>query len=248
MGFCNILGKKVVKYHLAMKVEFLIGRGSRLPNIIRNLEQAGIEITLIVSHRKPNEGERDVIGIAEARRLGITAVYFNLVQMRALHKSIFGETDDAEYRKLFEQNLAEFMLQSYYRPDLVVMTGWNLVLGENFLRPFQKEGIPVWNVHPFPLPDVGEAQDEIVAPDGKKLPVLRGQEVWVETINRKLAWSGVTVHEAVPEDFDIGKVVAQEWLKVKPADTAETLREKLNVLEDKLVPQTILEFAQKQKK
>lgn len=234
-----------------MKVEFLIGRGSRLPNILGKLEtetEKEIEITLVVSHRKPNEGERDVIGIAEAKKRGITAVYFNLVQMRVLHRNTVGEITDEAYRKLFEQNLAEFMLQSYYKPDLVVMTGWNLVLGENFLRPFQKENIPVWNVHPFPLPDIDRPQDEIIAPDGVKLPVLRGAEVWVETINRKLPWSGVTIHEAVSEGFDIGKVVAREWLKVQTEDTAQTLREKLNVLEDKLVPQTISEFAQQQKK
>lgn len=230
-----------------MKVEFLIGQGSRLPNILEKIltPQSSIKVALVVSHRKPNEGEKDVVGVAEAKRRGITAVYFNLVQMRALHKSMFSEIDDAEYRALFEQNLAEFMLQSYYKPDLVVMTGWNLVLGENFLRPFQKENIPVWNVHPFPLPDINEPQDEITAPDGTKLPVLRGAEVWAETINRKLPWSGVTIHEAVSEGYDIGKVIAQEWLKVEPADTPETLREKLNKLEDRLVPRAILEFGEK---
>lgn len=236
-SFCGTIPK-------VMKVEFLIGRGSRLPNILERLEtETGIEVTLVVSHRKPSDEETDVIGIAEAKKRGITAVYFNLVQMRALHKNTAGEITDEAYRKLFEQNLAEFMLQSYYKPGLVVMIGWNLVLGENFLRPFQKENIPVWNVHPFPLPDVNEPQDEITVPDGTKLPVLRGAEVWVETINRKLSWSGITIHEAVSEGFDIGKIVAREWLKVEPEDTAQILREKLNELEDKLVPQTILELA-----
>lgn len=230
-----------------MKVEFLIGRGSRLPNILENILRpgTGIEITLVVSHRKPEDGQENVVGIMEAKKRGITAVYFNLVQMRALYKNTFGQIPDDEYRKLFEQNLAEFMLQTYYKPGLVVMTGWNLVLGENFLRPFQKENIPVWNVHPFPLPDVDQPQGEITAPDGTKLPVLRGAEVWTETVNRKLPWSGVTVHEAISEGYDRGRVIAQEWLKVEPADTAETLREKLNKLEDKLVPQTILEFAKR---
>lgn len=233
-----------------MKVEFLVGRGSRLPNILENILRpgTGIEITLVISHRRPEDGQENVVGIAEAKKKGITAVYFNLVQMRALHKNTFGETADDEYRKLFEQNLAGFMLQTYYKPDLVVMTGWNLVLGENFLEPFQKESIPVWNVHPFPLPDVGEPQDEIRAPDGTKLPVLRGAEVWTETVNQKLPWSGVTVHEAISEGYDRGKVIARKWLKVEPTDTVETLREKLNKLEDKLVPQTILEFIQQQKK
>lgn len=230
-----------------MKVEFLIGRGSRLPNILEKISEKGniVEVTLAVSHRKPEDEQSDVPGIAEVKKRGITAVYFNLAQMRALYRNTLGDTIDEDYRKLFEQNLAEFMLQSYYKPDLVVMTGWNLVLGESFLRPFQKVNIPVWNVHPFPLPDINEPQEEITAPDGAKLPVLRGAEVWTETIDRKLPWSGVTIHKAVSEGFDIGKVVAREWLKVEPADTVESLREKLNVTEDKLVPQTILEFAKK---
>lgn len=233
-----------------LRIVFLIGRGSRLPNILdKILPGSPIRVTLVVSHRKLEEGNGDVPGVAYAKKMGIPAIYWNLVQMRKADFDTFAppamkEDSHAElYREKFMKLLGAFIFQPYYKPDLIFMTGWNLVLDYNFTSFFQKENIPILNVHPHPLPNTNEPQDEITAPDGKKIPVLRGTEVWVKAIEQKLPWSGVTIHQVIPEEYDVGLVVASEWVKIDPKDTDQTLREKLNEIEDRIVPQTILDIA-----
>lgn len=228
-----------------MKVEFLIGRGSRLPSILEKIQapENNIQVTFVVSHKKPADGQEDVIGITEAKKLGIPTLYFNLAQMRQIRKTLEETTDETGYRASWQRILAETLLQQYYKPDLVLLSGWDIVLDHNFLEPFQKENIPVLNVHPHPLPDTNEPQDVITAPDDSQIPVLRGMEVWAEAINKGLKWSGVTMHHIIPDSYDTGKVVAREWVKIEENDTVETLREKLNKLEDELVPNTLLKLA-----
>ncbi|MBI4059375.1 hypothetical protein HY404_04005 [Candidatus Microgenomates bacterium] len=222
---------------------FLIGRGSRLPNILDKIltPDSPVAVTAVISHRKPAEGETDVIGITEAKRRDITAVYFNLVQMNLADKKAFLDHSDGQYRPNYMRNLAAFLSQSYYKPDLVFMTGWDLVVDDNFMSFFMKQNIPVLNVHPHPLPETPE--ETMVAPDGTSNKVLRGTEVWTQAVEEKLGWSGVTIHQVIPGIYDVGKVVALEWVKIDPADTSQTLRQKLNEVEDKLVPETILKIA-----
>lgn len=224
------------------RVVFLIGRGSRLPNILDKITVAGsgITVSLIISHRKPTEGQEDVIGIAYAKKLGIPTSYWNLKQMYAANKSTFGDSDETEYRAGYMRTLGAFLSQQYYRANLIFMTGWDLVLDDDFANFFQKQGVPILNVHPHPLPDVDQPQNEIVAPDGTTIPVLRGTEVWVKAVEQKIGWSGVTIHQIIPREYDVGPVVAREWVKIDASDTADTLREKLNKLEDKLAPAILL--------
>ena len=216
------------------------------------LPDSPLRATLVVSHRKPEEGNGDVPGVAYAKKMGIPAIYWNLVQMRKADFDTFAppamkEDYHAElYREKFMRLLGAFIFQQCYKPNLIFMTGWDLVVDDNFTRFFQKENIPILNVHPHPLPNTNEPQDEITAPDGTKIPVLRGTEVWVKAIELKLPWSGVTIHKVIPEVYDVGPVVARKWVKIDPKDTDKTLREKLNKIEDKIVPKTILKIAKGQ--
>lgn len=224
-----------------LRTAFLTGRGSRLPNILEKIltPDSGVSVTIVVSHRKPPEGANDVAGILEAKKRGIVAIYWNLAQMKASDNKTHGNWDEATFRTNYMRFLGAFLTQQNYKPDLIVMTGWDLVLDENFTAFFKD--IPVLNVHPHPLPDGKE--DTIIAPDGKEIQVLRGTEVWVKAIEQKLPWSGVTIHKVIPAEYDVGKVIAREWVKIDPQDTAETLRTKLNEAEDKIVPETILKIA-----
>lgn len=221
------------------RVVFLIGRGSRLSGILDQVltPESGISVPLVVSHRKPEVGKPDVPGVEYAKELGITAIYWNLMQMQSANRKAFGEQEG--YRDDYMRTFGEFLSQQYYRPDMIFMTGWDLVLDANFMKPLK--GIPILNVHPHPLPD--SKSDTIVAPDETTIPVLRGTEVWTKAIEQKLGWSGATVHRIIPGEFDVGQVVARNWVKIEPEDDADSLRRKLNEVEDRIVPDTILKIA-----
>lgn len=225
-------------------VTLLVGHGSRIDPIIERsqMRDSSYFISLVVSHRKPDEGKDNVYGIEKAKEKGIPTAYFNYVQMKAS----LGRGDD--YREEFEDSLAAYIKQAYFNPELIFMTGWMLVLSDNFLNRFKVgEEYRIVNIHPAWLPDVGENQEEITLPGGQKAPALRGpgSEVVQKTIDLKMTHTGATVYFAQPGNYDVGPVIMREWLEVNPSDTAESLRKKLDVLEDKLSPQVLQLFGER---
>jgi folate-dependent phosphoribosylglycinamide formyltransferase PurN len=224
-------------------IAILCGRGSRLPAIISATKKksSNFYISLVVSHRKPQEGESDVPGIALARKENIPAVYWNLIQMT----NILGRGDD--YRKAYEENLAAFINQSYYKPQFIFMTGWMLILSKNFLKHFPLNDYSrVINIHPFWLPDINENQEEITLPSGMKAPALRGpgDEVIKKTLELGLTYTGVTTYFLVPGAYDAGPVIKREWVGIAPGETPESLRIKLNEVEDRQGPLVLELLAQ----
>lgn len=227
------------------RIVFLVGRGSRLPHILDNIfpPESNIDITLVTSHKKPEEGQEDVPGIEYAENKELRTDYWNQNQMSAADRRAFGEEhDDKEFRKMYMRVFGAFLSQQYYKPDAIFMTGWDLILQEEFTKFFPD--IPIYNVHPHPLTDLSAPnQNEIEAPDGTMIKVERGQEVWERAVEKGLGWSGVTIYRIIPDDPDKGHVVAREWLKIEEGETAKQLRKRLDELEDKITPETILKIA-----
>lgn len=224
-------------------ITVMLGRGSRLRPIIEaaNKKSSQFYISLVVSHRKPQEGEADVPGIALARKNHIPAVYWNLIQMT----NILGRGDD--YRKEYEESLAAFINQSYYKPKFIFMTGWMLILSENFLKHFSLNNYSrVINIHPAWLPDIDENQKKITLPSGAKAPALRGpgDEVIRKTLELGLTHTGVTTYFLIPGAYDAGPVIKREWVKIAPGETPDSLRKKLNEIEDRQGPQVLELLAQ----
>ncbi|KAL2162959.1 hypothetical protein VTH06DRAFT_6795 [Thermothelomyces fergusii] len=83
-----------------------------------------------------------------ADRAGIPWEYFNLISHGFQAK---GEKDPVkiqESRDRYDAALAEKLLQSDIRPDLVVLAGWMYVFGKHFLDPLDAAGIKIINLHP----------------------------------------------------------------------------------------------------
>jgi phosphoribosylglycinamide formyltransferase len=81
-------------------------------------------------------------------RQGIPWQYFNLISHGFLEK---GETDEqkvAEGRRKYDAALAEKILSSDEKPELIVLAGWMHVFSTAFLDPIKKAGLNVINLHP----------------------------------------------------------------------------------------------------
>ena len=81
------------------------------------------------------------------------------------------------------------------------------------------------NIHPALLPKYG----------GKG---MHGTNVHESVINNKENQSGITIHY-VDEKYDTGDIIFQECVDVSPADTPDSLAEKIHVLEHKHYPRII---------
>lgn len=202
-----------------MRVAFLIGRGSRLPNLLEKLRGVpGIEVALVLSHKKESPW------IEVARAAGIRAEYFRITDWyRDQSGRPASELDSATKDRLraeYMEALAHRLTTSQI--DLAFMTGWDLVLGATFFKQFTGA---VMNVHP------------------SLLPAFPGENAWVQAIEYGAKVTGATVHFVVDAGIDTGPIISQEAVSIEEGETADSLREKLSVLEDKLGPRAIELFA-----
>lgn len=206
----------------------LIGGGSRLPAIFEytQKEDSLSSISLVVSHKK------EAPGIDFALRRKIPAVFFNFVQWRKKT-----EKD----RPGFMEALGYFVSQSYYQPGLVVAAGWDLILTEEFLRYFARDDnyYNVINLHPAPLPDEVGA-NSVKLSDGTEIPVIKGEidDVLPQVLKLNVPKWGSTIHFVTPK-VDEGPIILRSEIDVLPKDTVETLKERLQIEEDKILPRAI---------
>lgn len=107
-----------------------------------------------------------------------------------------------------------------YRPAVIVLAGFDSLLR---IPPGYVERVV--NVHPSLLPRYG----------GKG---MYGDRVHAAVLANCEAETGVTVH-LCDDEYDHGKILAQEKVPVKPEDTVETLRQRVQTLERSLFPKVL---------
>lgn len=117
-------------------------------------------------------------------------------------------------------NKEQFVTDGY--ANFLKKNGIELIILAGFLRKIPSpliEAFPekIINIHPALLPKYG----------GKG---MYGAFVHEAVIANKEKESGITIHY-VDEQYDHGKVIFQATCKVEPTDTAETLAQKIHILE-----------------
>ena len=109
-----------------------------------------------------------------------------------------------------------------YEIDFMAMAGFMTVLHPIIFT--QKKG-RILNSHP------------------SLLPAFKGEVAVAEALKFGVKVTGTTIHIAT-EELDEGPILAQEPVRVLPGDTVDTLWERIKVVERKLYPVTIREFAE----
>ncbi|MDQ3145920.1 MAG: phosphoribosylglycinamide formyltransferase [Actinomycetota bacterium] len=105
--------------------------------------------------------------------------------------------------------------------ELVAIAGFGTVLDKPFIDAYEGR---VLNTHPA------------------LLPAFRGWHAVEEALAAGVKVTGCTVH-LVTLEVDAGPIVAQEAVVVIPGDTAESLHERIKVVERRLYPAAIRAFA-----
>ncbi|PYL09760.1 MAG: phosphoribosylglycinamide formyltransferase [Verrucomicrobia bacterium] len=107
--------------------------------------------------------------------------------------------------------------------EVVVLAGFMRVLHEPMLKAFSRRII---NIHPSLLP---------------KFP---GLQAWKQALAAGEKVTGCTVHY-LDEQIDHGQIIAQREVAILPADTPESLHERIQIAEHELYPAVIAEFCEK---
>jgi len=109
--------------------------------------------------------------------------------------------------------------------ELICLAGYMKLLPKSIVKEYKDR---ILNIHPALLPQFG----------GKG---FYGIKVHKAVIAAGAEETGVTVH-LVDEEYDHGKIIAQEKIKVRPGDTAEALAERVLKVEHNLYPRVIKAF------
>jgi phosphoribosylglycinamide formyltransferase-1 len=106
--------------------------------------------------------------------------------------------------------------------QLVVCAGYDAILERAFTRQFEGRII---NIHPSLLPEFAGTMDAVAM-----------------ALQSGVKETGCTVH-IVTDDVDQGPILAQRRVEVLPDDTAESLRERIQVEEHTLLPVVVKRLA-----
>jgi phosphoribosylglycinamide formyltransferase-1 len=139
------------------------------------------------------------------------------------YKAIFVDPKNLT-REEFDEHLAEIFEEN--KVDLIVLIGYMRILSPSFIRKFPHKII---NVHPALIPKFS----------GKN---FFGANVHEAVLQAKEKETGMTIHY-VEEEVDAGEIIIQQKCEVLPADTPETLKEKVQAIEKKWYPEIIRRLA-----
>jgi len=104
--------------------------------------------------------------------------------------------------------------------DLVVLTGYMRILSKEFVRHYQNR---ILNIHPALLPS------------------FKGTDAFRQALDYGVRWTGTTVH-IVDEEVDHGPIVYQVPVPVRPDDTHESLKARIQRAEYRAYPKAIKIF------
>lgn len=182
-------------------VVLISGNGSNLQALIDSVAAGvlDVEIVAVVSNKA------DAYGLTRAQAAGIPIETLDLGEVLA----------DGGSRDGFDVELAGMIAS--YQPDLIVLAGWMLILGEGFLDRFPDRAI---NLHPA-MPGAFPGTDAI----------RRAHEAFQRG---EIKRTGVMIHRVVPE-VDAGPVVTMEPVPIFPEDSLEELEERVHLVEHNLI-------------
>ena len=107
--------------------------------------------------------------------------------------------------------------------SLICLAGFMRILSPKFIKKFKNR---ILNIHP------------------SILPAFPGLDAQKQAIESDVSHSGCTVH-FVDEGVDTGPIIVQERVKIKDADTEETLSKRILVKEHKAYPEAVRLVAEK---
>ena len=191
------------------------GLGTNLQALLSAIASGTLdsEVVVVVSDR----AEAGALRLAAGA--GIAAVSLPLV-----------DRHDPAARQAYDLQLADVLLA--FKPDLLVLAGWMLILTPAFLDRFPG---PIVNVHPALLPDDGGI--EVLTSRGL-VPALRGARAVKDALARRLPVTGATVHY-VTTAVDAGPVILRQEVPVLPDDDEVRLHARIKTVEHQLLPRAV---------
>lgn len=180
------------------KVLFLAsGSGTNVDNLLFSMERGEILAQPVkVITNNPEAGVID-----KAKKHGV------MTTILPSPKAKFNSPERKKYEILLAKSILE---NKKLRPDVIVLAGWMLILGDAFNDKIHKAGIDMINIHPALIS--GKGQSSLITSVGR-IPEIRGDNGIKKTYQvpfSSMPVTGVTVHRVSPhQSVDTGEVLVK---------------------------------------
>ncbi len=173
------------------------GRGSNMEAIMNSIECRDLhaKVGVVISNKEK------AVALRKAESRGINSVFIN---PKAFDK-----------KEEYEEKVAMKLEKSGV--DLVVLAGYMMILGSQFIREFKSRII---NIHP------------------SLLPAFKGLNAQKQALEYGVKYTGCTVH-FVDEGVDTGPIIAQRIVEVHDDDTVDSLSQRILEQEHIIFPKAI---------
>jgi len=187
------------------------GSGSNLQALIDASAQGKLngKITQVIS------SNASAYGLTRAQNANIdTKVH----ELKTYYKGIPKEQVDERKakREQFNLDLANMIISSDPKPDLIVCAGWMLILSPTILEPLKEAGITIINLHPA-LPGAFEGTHAI-------------DRCWQAGQDGKITKGGVMIHYVIA-DVDKGDPILVKELDLKKDETLDEYEARVHDIE-----------------
>ncbi len=199
---------------------FISSGGTNLQKIIDLIESGDIkaEIIHVIANKK------DAYGLVRAQKHAIPNIAIEYTKKRS----------DKKERYNYEKKLVEIIKKN--PPDILLLSGWDMILSDMFLKEMQSMDITIINHHPALLPKI---DSETVTTSRGTFPVLKGYG-FKDSYTRKLPVAGITVHQILPGNkVDSGPIIMKAEVRIHKEDTLEEYEKKVRTMEYLLLPSAL---------
>lgn len=118
-----------------------------------------------------------------------------------------------------------------YQPDHIALAGWKQIVTDEVIKAFTNE---ILNLHPGLIPD--KINGKVKNPDGSNALWNRGllaEKAVNNFLTKKATYAGSSIH-FLTNEFDFGPVLARTFIKIKKADTVDSLYGRLKKQEHRI--------------
>ncbi|HUQ84819.1 MAG TPA: formyltransferase family protein [Candidatus Limnocylindrales bacterium] len=196
-------------------------KGSNLGKIIESIQTKDLEAEIVNVLADSNESYS--LTRAKENNIPTTVIPYT------------GNLKDKNERKKYEEKLVKHI--QTIKPDLLLLSGWSMVLSDYFITEMQKMEIPVINHHPALLTN---EESETVQTSKGRFPVVRGNNKFKASFESPALVSGISVHQILPGNFyDVGPVVMKAEVRKRDGESLEAWEERNREQEYLLLPTAI---------
>lgn len=179
---------------------------------------SGSNLQVLIDAQQSGELPIEIVGVISNRE---DAYALTRARQADIPIALLSHTDSGKRMtiKTFETHARAQLIA--WQPDLIVLAGFMRVLSAGFINIMP---MPMINLHP------------------SLLPVYKGLDTHQRAIQAGERYHGCSIHVVTPE-LDAGAVLTQAILEVSPQETVDSLQIRVQKLEHKLLPWTILLLA-----